>query len=72
MSTQARSRRGSLKARRNLKQDKQAQKACKAKEIVRSTAKVPTSRNPHLFLLTARRQIINLFFETRCNLCMQL
>ena len=51
-STQARSRRGSLEARRNLEQDKLFQKACKAKEIVRSTAKAPTSRNPPLFLLT--------------------
>ena len=62
-STQARSRRGSLEARRNLEQDKLSQKACKAKEIVRSTEKTATSRNPPLFCSRFRRQVINLFLK---------
>ena len=41
------------------------------KEIVRSTAKVPTSRNPHLFF-TVEKTDHQSVVGTSCNLCMQL
>ena len=71
-STEARSRRGSLKARRNLKQDKLSQKACKSKEIVRSCQSSNQQEPFPFFCSRFRRQVINLLFETSCNVCMQL